>query len=72
MLTIYNQGMSWQNGHLVPAPKTEAGVKATMALAEDLYKAAGAEGNCALVVGAEGHRFYADDAWPVMNAFMKK
>lgn len=48
------------------------GVKATMALAEDLYKAAGAEGNCALVVGAEGHRFYADDAWPVMNAFMKK
>ena len=31
MLTIYNQGMSWQNGHLVPAPKNEAGVKATMA-----------------------------------------
>ena len=31
MLTIHNQGMSWQNGQLVPAPKTEAGVQATMA-----------------------------------------
>ncbi len=31
MLTIHNQGMSWQNGALVPAAKTQAGVEATMA-----------------------------------------
>ena len=31
MLTVHNQGMCWQNGQLVPAEKTEAGVRATMA-----------------------------------------
>ena len=32
-----------------------------------IYKAAGAESHCHLVVGKEGHRFYAEDAWPVMS-----
>ena len=31
-----------------------------------VYDAAGAGDRCHLVVGAGGHRFYADDAWPVM------
>jgi len=31
-----------------------------------IYRAAGAEGRCRLVVGPEGHRFYADLAWPKM------
>jgi len=31
-----------------------------------IYRAMGAERHCHLVVGAGGHRFYADDAWPVM------
>jgi dienelactone hydrolase len=31
-----------------------------------IYAAAGAAGRCHLVVGKGGHRFYADDAWPVM------
>jgi len=31
MLTICNQGMCWQEGRLVPAQKTQAGVSATMA-----------------------------------------
>lgn len=31
-----------------------------------IYKAYDAADRCHLVVGAEGHRFYADDAWPVM------
>ena len=31
-----------------------------------IYAAAGAEDRCHLVVGGGGHRFYADDAWPVM------
>ena len=31
-----------------------------------IYNAAGAGDRCHLVVGKEGHRFYADDAWPRM------
>ena len=31
MLTIHNQGMSWQGGRLIPAEKTESGVQGTMA-----------------------------------------
>lgn len=31
-----------------------------------IYRAAGAADRCHLVVGNGGHRFYADDAWPVM------
>lgn len=31
-----------------------------------IYEAFGAKDRCHLVVGAEGHRFYADDAWPTM------
>ena len=31
-----------------------------------IYRAAGAPDRCHLIVGADGHRFYADDAWPVM------
>ena len=33
MLTIHNQGMSWKNGQLVPAEKSQSGVEATMAYA---------------------------------------
>ena len=32
-----------------------------------IYAAAGVPDNCAHVIGAEGHRFYADDAWPVFK-----
>jgi len=31
-----------------------------------IYRAAGAADRCHLVIGEGGHRFYADDAWPVM------
>jgi len=44
-------------------------IAATRKAFEDLrriYEACGAESRCHLVVGSEGHRFYADDAWPVM------
>ncbi|OGV49565.1 MAG: hypothetical protein A2017_16410, partial [Lentisphaerae bacterium GWF2_44_16] len=37
-----------------------------------IYKAAGAEKNCHLVIGEGGHRFYADDSWPFMLREMKK
>ena len=31
-----------------------------------IYTARGAAERCHLVVGSQGHRFYSDDAWPVM------
>ena len=37
-----------------------------------IYCAAGAEDKCKLVIGEDGHRFYADDAWPVMLELIKK
>jgi len=37
-----------------------------------IYTAAGAPDNCHLVVGPEGHRFYADLAWPKMLKAMKR
>lgn len=32
-----------------------------------IYEAYGAGDNCHLVVGSGGHRFYADEAWPIMR-----
>jgi hypothetical protein len=46
------------------------GVRETFRIIEGLYAASGAQGNAALVVGKEGHRFYADDAWPVMKGLL--
>ncbi|MBR5586662.1 MAG: hypothetical protein IKW02_01735 [Clostridia bacterium] len=48
----------------------DAGVQKTFAIAKDLFKAAGCEDNCRLVTGPEGHRFYADPAWEVINELM--
>ena len=39
---------------------------------ETLYNAVGATYNCALVMGVGGHRFYADDAWPVVKDLLSK
>lgn len=36
-----------------------------------IYRAAGAPSSCRLVVGEGEHRFYADDAWPVMLRLMQ-
>jgi len=37
-----------------------------------IYRASGAAERCHLVVGPEGHRFYADAAWPVMLREIRK
>ena len=37
---------------------------------EAIYRAAGAEENCRLVIGEGGHQFYAADAWPVMAEYL--
>ncbi len=36
----------------------------------EIYAAAGAPDNCRLVIGGEGHRFYAAQAWPVFGRFL--
>ena len=48
------------------------GVHNMFAIMQNLYAASGSADNCALVVGAEGHRFYADDAWPVMHRLLER
>ena len=49
-----------------------AGVRKGFRQLKRIYRAAGAENHCHLVVGAEGHRFYAEKAWPVMLKELKR
>lgn len=42
-------------------------VKAGFEKVKAIYAAAGAPDNCRLVVGSEGHRFYAAQSWPVFD-----
>lgn len=46
-------------------------VRKAFADVKKIYTAAGASNRCRLIVGNEGHRFYADDAWPVMNQLIE-
>ena len=48
------------------------GVREEFAIMQKLYAAFGAEDSCALVIGDEGHRFYADKAWPVMHGLLNQ
>ena len=45
------------------------GVKETFGIIEGLYKASDAPRGCALVIGHEGHRFYAAQSWPTFHKF---
>lgn len=45
----------------------DPGVREAYAQIEELYRVAGAPDRCRLVTGEGGHRFYADDAWPVAH-----
>ena len=47
------------------------GVRETFGIIGTLYEASDAPDGCALVVGEGGHRFYADDAWPVMKKLLR-
>lgn len=42
-------------------------VQSTFDLIGEIYAAAGAPDNCRLVIGEEGHRFYAAQSWPVFR-----
>jgi len=46
------------------------GVKDAFESLKRIYRAAGAENNCKLVIGAEGHRFYAEPAWDAMQPML--
>ncbi len=48
-----------------------AGTRRAFRDLKKIYQAAGAGSRCHLVVGKEGHRFYADDAWPVLLKYLK-
>ena len=43
------------------------GVKAAFGTIQQIYQAAGATDKCRLIIGEEGHRFYAKLAWPVFR-----
>lgn len=49
-----------------------AGVREAFATIQDFYTAAGAPGSCRLVIGDGGHRFYAGDAWPVLESLLDR
>lgn len=46
------------------------GVKRGFETVKKIYKAAGAEENCQLIIGDGGHRFYADVSWPVFDRYI--
>jgi len=50
----------------------DEGVRESFEIIKKMYEAAGVPDNCALVTGEGGHRFYADDAWPVAKELMSK
>lgn len=50
----------------------EEGAKKAFSYTKEIYKASGAEDKCYHIFGAEGHRFYADDAWPTIQKLIKE
>jgi len=51
---------------IFPLDKVQAGFEKVKAI----YEAAGAPDNCKLVIGDEGHRFYAAQSWPLFDAMI--
>ncbi len=47
------------------------GAREAYAAIEKIYKRAGCPDNCRQVVGKEGHRFYAEQSWPVFKELSK-
>jgi dienelactone hydrolase len=46
------------------------GVRRAYAQVERIYRAAGAQNRCRLIVGDEGHRFYAEQGWAAVRQMM--
>ena len=58
------------NGRLDPI-FPDSGVREAYSEIERLYRAAGTPDRCRLVTGEGDHRFYAEDAWPVIRTLAK-
>ena len=48
------------------------GAEAVFTQGKRAYDAAGVSDRCVFVRGEEGHRFYADQAWPWVHQLLKK
>jgi cephalosporin-C deacetylase-like acetyl esterase len=48
------------------------GVRREFAKAQQIYAAAGVPDRCRMIVGEGGHRFYADQSWPVYAEMLEK
>lgn len=48
------------------------GARKAMERTKAIYRAVQAEANCEWVIGNGGHRFYAEDAWPVLQEQLKR
>ncbi len=48
------------------------GVKESFALIEKAYAACGKEDACRLIIGDGGHKFYPEDAWPVIQKYLEQ
>lgn len=46
------------------------GTKKVFSVIQEIYKKEGAPENCKLIIGPEGHRFYADLSWGVFRQFL--
>ena len=46
------------------------GAEAVFAAGKQAYEKAGVTDRCTLVIGNGGHRFFADDAWPVVHKYL--
>lgn len=49
-----------------------SGAKAAFEAGRQAYLQGGAAHRCTLIEGPEGHRFYADLAWPIVHKYMRK
>ena len=50
----------------------EAGAKEAFTYTKEIYKASGVKNKCYHIFGEEGHRFYADAAWPTIHKLIKE
>ncbi len=46
--------------------------KETYSITKNVYKMLGVAENCNMVIGAGGHQFYPDEAWPIIHKYLEE
>ena len=46
--------------------------KETYAITKSIYELLGIGDRCNMVIGSEGHRFYPDEAWPIIHSYLNE